>query len=282
MNNWISDTSISPRFILALGDNFYPSGVSSTKDPAWKTIWEKPFLQYPALKVPWRIVLGNHDYMTNPDAQIEFTNSPNNPEGIWSLPNRVYKFTESINGSTECKVDFFAMDTNGAQYHVRRDYKKLNMQNELWKYKQWLIEELGQSKAHWKIVFAHHPLYTKGTEHGIIAKCLREDLYKHRTGESKGYDLEKVLLQGGVQLYLSGHEHVLQHKIAKGINYAVVFSGSDTGFYGEEDTSVEMNWFKEIPGFLVVTVTTEEINLKYVGDGSVIFHSVSIKKDKLL
>jgi len=165
-----------------------------------------------------------------------------------------------------------------------QDYKKLKMNEELWKYKEWLIEELNQSNADWKIVFAHHPLYTKGKRHGKIAKCLREEIYQDSQGrEAKGYGMENVLIQGGVQLYISGHEHVLQHKVSQGINYAVVFSGLFKGFYGGEEKSENMDWWKVTSGFLAVTVTKEEIILKYVGEGAMLLHSVTIpKKEKIL
>ena len=35
-----------PKFILALGDNFYPEGVASVEDCMWKDNWENVFLRY--------------------------------------------------------------------------------------------------------------------------------------------------------------------------------------------------------------------------------------------
>jgi O-acetyl-ADP-ribose deacetylase len=60
-----------PDFILALGDNFYPSGVSSVFDPAFTKRWADVFPRaFPCLAVPWCIILGNHDYGLDPDAQV--------------------------------------------------------------------------------------------------------------------------------------------------------------------------------------------------------------------
>lgn len=50
-----SEMNGSPNFILGLGDNFYPSGVSSVNDRQFKSSWENVFLKYPSLRVPWHI-----------------------------------------------------------------------------------------------------------------------------------------------------------------------------------------------------------------------------------
>ena len=42
-----------------------------------------------------------------------------------------------------------------------------------------LHTKLEGSKADWKIVFGHHPMYTQGIGHGEVARCLRRDPVKH-------------------------------------------------------------------------------------------------------
>ena len=54
-----------PSFVLGLGDNFYPTGVTSVRDPHFKHTWADVFLVHEALRVPWHMVLGNHDYMVH-------------------------------------------------------------------------------------------------------------------------------------------------------------------------------------------------------------------------
>eukprot|EP00013_Stygamoeba_regulata_P026419 CAMPEP_0177663940 /NCGR_PEP_ID=MMETSP0447-20121125/20199_1 /TAXON_ID=0 /ORGANISM="Stygamoeba regulata, Strain BSH-02190019" /LENGTH=139 /DNA_ID=CAMNT_0019169821 /DNA_START=323 /DNA_END=739 /DNA_ORIENTATION=- len=70
-------------FVLACGDNFYPSGVSCKDDPLFQTVWRDVWLEQAALNCPWFVCLGNHDYCLNPGAQIEFTHHSANPGGLW-------------------------------------------------------------------------------------------------------------------------------------------------------------------------------------------------------
>ena len=70
------------------------NGVSSVSDPKFQTHWSEMFLRYERLCVPWRLILGNHDYQTNPQAQIDFTNDQRrNRGGLWQMPAPTYSFS---------------------------------------------------------------------------------------------------------------------------------------------------------------------------------------------
>ena len=70
----------------------------------------------------------------------------------------------------------------------------------------WLQRELGESRAHWKIAYAHHPLYSSGARHGS-----EEDLRAR---------VEPLFLQHGVDVVLAGHEHFYERiKPQLGIYY---------------------------------------------------------------
>ena len=59
--------SIKPNEALTLmGDNFYPEGVEGMNDSKWNT-YEKIFKN---IDNPIYSILGNHDYLQNPKAQI--------------------------------------------------------------------------------------------------------------------------------------------------------------------------------------------------------------------
>merc|ERR1711916_105478 len=80
-----------------LGDNFYDNGVKSIDDLQWNN-YDKYFKKF---KNPIYSILGNHDYLQNPKAQVD-TNR-------WIMPNWYFK-KEYEN------VDLYFLDT--VQFHI--------------------------------------------------------------------------------------------------------------------------------------------------------------------
>jgi 3',5'-cyclic AMP phosphodiesterase CpdA len=72
----------------------------------------------------------------------------------------------------------------------------------------WLMRELSRSRSRWKIVYMHHPMYTSG-RYSRAARALRGAL-------------EPLLVQHGVRVVFSGHEHVYERTNPQhGITYFV-------------------------------------------------------------
>jgi 3',5'-cyclic AMP phosphodiesterase CpdA len=72
----------------------------------------------------------------------------------------------------------------------------------------WLDDRLSQSKADWKVVYMHHPLYTSG-RYRNTARILR-------------WMLEPVLLEHHVDAFFSGHEHIYQRTMLEnGVQYFI-------------------------------------------------------------
>ena len=269
MSEQIDQMDSECRFVLATGDNFYPSGVSSTTDSLWKRAWLELYLSHTNLRIPWYAVLGNHDYEGTPTAQIEFTESDLNRSvgGLWRMPATTYSWKESFapGGKSE-DVEFFALDTNAAQAYILRAYPYLKAQ--LRKDIMRLDEQLAQSKAKFKIVFGHHPCYTKSNGHGIEADCLRTTKY-HLYGQlEKGYDLEKVLIKRGVCAYFAGHEHVFQYHLQHGVHHFVCgASGAyHPGFFTRNDPMRQMTWFDKQfnHGFVQVLVYQHHLQVLFI------------------
>lgn len=192
-------------FGILLGDNIYNNGVENIDDPQFITKFEKP---YQSLDFKLYLILGNHDYRGNIQAQIDYTGRSKK----WNMPGSTYSFSKDM-------IDFFAIDTN------RPDKKQ---QTEL-------ISLLENSKAKWKIVFGHHPRYTNSVYKGKIspaitdmldnALCNRADLYlaghEHDKQHLKAVcGVEHLILGSGAGIRLSGYgENTLFAKSSLGFGW---------------------------------------------------------------
>ncbi len=195
----------SISFVLVLGDNFYESGVQSVNDEQWQSAFEKMYDQ-PSLNVPFYAVLGNHDYRTNPQAQVDYTKMSKR----WKMPERSYSFVQPIDDSAS--VEIFCLDTNPLAYLSVSEAKALGDTGIEMKQIHWLAERLGQSTARWKIVIGHHPLYSGG-EHG--------------DNEALQYLLEQLFAKYRVDFYVCGHDHDQELlKPIHGVTYVVSGGGS--------------------------------------------------------
>lgn len=163
-------------FALLLGDNFYEDGVSSTDDPQWASKFEDMY-DPSVLDFPFYAVLGNHDYHLDEQAQVDYTAVY--PASRWEMPARYYAFSQVLPDGT--RIDFFGLDG----YTVATEDAQLT----------WLQAALAASTADWKIVFSHYPLYSNGV-HGDNPALISR--------------LSQTLADGGVDLYVSGHDHDLQ------------------------------------------------------------------------
>lgn len=297
MGQWAEKAS--PSFILALGDNFYPSGVQSVDDEGFEEKWQNVFLTYPSLKVPWRAVLGNHDYDGNVQAQIDFTTHRSNPQGLWQLPAKTHSFSVCLSGTPtsaslraspsnymsedsggNCSVDFFALDTNECQNSVVKRNPAIT--GELKKHMAELSDSLKRSTATWKIVFAHHPMYTKGVHHGLIGRCLRDKTYEDAQGNIRnGFALEELLVSRRVDAYITGHEHRFQHHCAHGVRHFIAgAAGCDNQLYGGADPRFNIDWVdqSESDGFMVVEITATEMIVKFISNDGACIRQVEIRK----
>jgi len=235
---------------LVLGDNFYPSGVKSVTDEQWEEKFERMY-SAPSLQVPFYAVLGNHDYYSNPLAQVEYTKVSKR----WRMPSSYYAFTQNIDDTTS--VEFFCLDTTpldadraeekeeGQDIDAVRDSLQLG----------WLEQKLQQSTARWKIVAGHHALYSggiHGDNTGLIA-LLEPDFLKYK-----------------VDVYLAAHDHHLEmKKPIKGILHVVSGAGGthrsvtwkDDALYAA--TNMGFNRIRISAAEIVIEFYDKDGNLKY-------------------
>ena len=103
MGQWATDHP--NNFVISAGDNFYPKGVVSEFDPLWHYSFENIYTAH-SLQCDWYPVLGNHDYKTDPDAEIRYSKISRR----WNMPSRYYSREASL-GEGKGKVLFVMADT---------------------------------------------------------------------------------------------------------------------------------------------------------------------------
>jgi len=202
--------AMDSRFTISVGDNFYEDGVTSVDDPQWQSSFEQIYTA-PALQRPWKVILGNHDYRGNVQAQLDYSAQSHR----WQLPARYY--TETLALPDGAKAAFYYLDTSpfikkylGSKVRIEGQ----NTQAQL----AWLDAKLAASTAEWNIVIGHHPIYT-ALENSLGEDHDQPDLIAR---------LNPILHKHNVPVYICGHDHCLQAVKMAATTYIITGAGSQT------------------------------------------------------
>ncbi len=254
-------TGVRASFIVSTGDNIYPNGVISAYDPAWKYAFEDVYHDYPT-HINWYVVLGNHDYRTNPDAEVAYSKI----SGRWHMPSRYYSIKVPLKGDTSKSAEFFFIDTTPFQkdYYSEEGYASNVAGNDTAAQKKWLIDGLKNSKAIWKFVVGHHPLYSAGKRKGKTGDMI--DAFRELFEKYK------------VDAYFCGHEHQLEVDQEDGYHFWEFISGA-----GSESTPVTNAPFAKFAvqdhGFLTASITASAMLIQYINaDGKILYTTTVNKK----
>jgi tartrate-resistant acid phosphatase type 5 len=108
-------------------------------------------------------VLGNHDYQGSIQAQLDYVYL----SARWCLPARYHAVEKAINATASALLVFLdtspflsSYQANGPEY-----IEGVGGQDPEWQL-SWLQRTLAASKAAWKLVFGHHPIYSASPYHG--------------------------------------------------------------------------------------------------------------------
>lgn len=201
--------AMNGQFVLAVGDNFYEAGVASVDDPKWRTSFEDVYTD-PALHRPWYVALGNHDYKTNPQAQVDYTAQSKR----WRMPSRYYRVASAEHGLAG--VELFVIDTSPMVHQYREKVDARIAQNvsgqDVDAKLAWLDRALAASSAPIKLVAGHHTLRSGGSSHGDTPELVER--------------LLPILQRRGVTAYINGHDHDMQHIRRDGLDYVCCGAGS--------------------------------------------------------
>jgi len=241
------------RFIVSVGDNFYEDGVASVSDPQWQTSFENVYHD-PALQIPWQVILGNHDYHGNCEAQLEYARG--HPR--WNLPARYFVQTHRIDGTTV--ADFFYLDTTPMIQSYWQSHKTSAhvATQDVKKQIAWFKAALASSQARWKIVIGHHPIYSGG-EHGDtteLVETILPLLHKHK-----------------VQAWFNGHDHDLQHLVAGDLN--LFCSGAGSQVRATEDT-IYTKFAQARSGFTAVSLQPDRMSVRMTDNHGQLLYTTTV------
>ena len=262
MGKWATENPND--FIVSLGDNFYPSGVTSEHDPLWRYSFEDIYTEF-ALQWDWYPILGNHDYKSDPDAQVRYSKISRR----WKMPARYYSKEVSLKGPDGGKMLMIFIDTNPMipEFYKNSEYGPHVAGQQPEKQLEWLNKTLENASAdvRWKVVIGHHPIYTVGPR-------------------IKNYDtlaVRKVLLdvfdKHKVDVYLSGHDHSLQHLKKEGFtNHFISGSGSEVT---PVTSGIPYSRFEAADyGFMYFSVDKNRLNTKVINHTGKIIYETTLKK----
>jgi tartrate-resistant acid phosphatase type 5 len=243
------------RLIISVGDNFYDKGVQTATDSQWKSSFEEIYTAS-SLAVPWYAILGNHDYKGRPGAQLDYAKAHPN----WKMPARYFSAVEPIT-KTE-NVEFFFIDTSPfvEEYRTKEGMRDEIVSQDTIAQVAWLDQALSNSKATWKIVVGHHPIFSGGSEHGDQPELIR--------------DINPLLEKHGVPAYFNGHDHDLQHIVRGSVEYFNTGAGSKVRPPGPTKGS---RFYKGTPGFMAVSLGVEKMHVDIVDYTGALLYQAEVK-----
>ncbi|XP_030592994.1 tartrate-resistant acid phosphatase type 5a isoform X1 [Archocentrus centrarchus] len=196
-------------FVLALGDNFYYTGVNTVDSPRFQETFESVYTEK-SLQIPWYVIAGNHDHAGNVKAQIDYSSRSNR----WKFPAYYYELNFRI-PNTGKTLTIIMLDTVMlcGNSDDNSDKKPSGPLNEMDANRQltWLQERLALSKADFLLVAGHYPVWSV-SEHGPT-KCLVQSL-------------RPLLIKYKATAYLCGHDHNLQYLEESDVGYVVSGAGN--------------------------------------------------------
>jgi predicted MPP superfamily phosphohydrolase len=208
--------------VVLAGDNIYNNGEIEKIN----AVFERPYAELLKKGVKFQACLGNHDIRTdNGNPQVKYAG--------FNMNGRYYTYTRE-------QMQFFVLDTNG----------NADMKTQL----VWLETELSKSKAAWKVVYGHHPIYSSG-----------------HYGDNQVFieSFTPIFQKYNVQLYINGHEHNYERtKVINGTTYLVCGAGAGTRPVGKNKRTA---YSAEKLSFAAYDVYTDRIEVKGIGTDNKVF-----------
>ena len=252
--------AIDIEFVVAAGDVHHFEGVQSISDPLWMTNYELIY-SHPDLMIDWYPICGNHEYRSNTDAVVEYSNV----SARWTMPAKYYTLVKEEDDVT---VRIVMLDTTPMIDKYREETEKYaDASKSDWNEQiAWLDKVLSEADEDWVIVVGHHPIYAYTDK----SDSERTDLQQR---------LDPVLRKyGNVDMYLCGHIHTFQHirRPDCDIDYIVNTSGS---LSREDVKPIDGTVFcSNKSGWSLLTASEDTLSLHMLDKDGSVLHTVTRTK----
>lgn len=259
----------TPKYIVALGDNFYDKGVESSTDDAWNSVWLNNYInEYPLMQtIPWYAILGNHDYYggyKSVKAEIDRTKFCRN----WYMPKNQYTYYDTIS-----KTYSIFLDTCQIYPELYTEtYEMMNCRKSVFDSLNYLEGKLIEAQSlgsKWILVFGHYHLFSNGyyNNYDIMISRVLPLLSKYK-----------------VDAYFCGHEHNFQLLSLNQQDHSIYFIVNGAGTYTSHvvsnnmDTSIETHYVSEHNGFTRHFVQDNMFHIQFIDLNGVCKYHYTIMK----
>jgi hypothetical protein len=133
---------------------------------------------------------------------------------------------------------------------------------------QWLSNTLAGATSRWRFVFIHHPV-------GGAAGDSEDSAYGRGGGRAayvgEQATVHQLMLQGGVQIFFYGHDHVFTDMTVDGIHYSEAGSAGAIWMFSPSLTGYTQSWLES--GWAHVAVTADAVDVTFLSKaGDVVYH----------
>jgi len=237
-----------PLWVVSTGDNFYDDGIASVDDPAVAASWADVYVRPhpPLAAAAWHVVVGNHDYEGNISAPFDV----GRVYPAWHARRELY-YTRTVTlprapaaaggGNASApppprEILFVFLDTTPLvtkadllrlHYRLSADALAAVAAAVDGGLRDWLAATLAASAADWVVVVGHHPVESAGAS--SVAEAATRGRLRGMVAGPMAAAAAAGAAGGGAAdgvVYVSGHEHDVQHTVVDGVHYVVSGGGS--------------------------------------------------------
>jgi len=241
-------------FVAVAGDPIHGDGVQSITDQEWENEFENVYTANSLQKLPFFVVLGNHEYHGNVQAILDYSAISER----WNAPAHYFALDQPFDKQQQALFVF--IDTTPLIDDYRQKYSEAGeqcMERQLF----WLDSTLFASNSRWKIVIGHHPVYAQTEKLDSQQSDLQE-----RVG--------KILECHAVDFYISGHTHNFQY--IKHQNKTTHYIGNSSASDSRNVAPIEGTIFcNPNSGYTLFTVSADSVQFSFINHrGNTVYHNV--------